>query len=155
MGPLYHLVQVEERLKALSELRRILKPGGRALVTYFGSYGMLRLGIADMVRRYESITEIERFLKPTSFTAAELSGFTACHFSTPDAIHNELEEAEFSVLSYGSAQGFVGGIRLGIERLFEENKTAFDSVVDVAVRYCEDVRFRDLGQHLHFVVNRK
>ena len=154
MGPMYHLVEKEERQSALSELRRIIKPGGMAVVTYFGSYGMLRLGIADLANRFQNIAELERFLHPASFSSTELVGFTASHFSTPDVIATELKDAGLSVVSYASAQGFAGGIRGDLEKLFDECRPAFDNVVDVAVRYCEDKRFRDLGQHLHYVVSK-
>ena len=137
MGPMYHLTQQQDRHAALNELRRIMKPGGIAMITFFGSYGMLRLGIADMVNRYQKVSEIERLLGPTSYTAAELSGFTACHFSTPIEIKDEVQAAGFSLLSYASAQGFAGGMRHDLEKLFESSLPAFYNVVDVAVRYCE------------------
>ena len=39
MGPLYHLMNKEERLKALSEARRILKDGGILIVDKHGFFG--------------------------------------------------------------------------------------------------------------------
>ena len=150
MGPLYHLVERADRLQALVELRRILVPGGLAVITYFGHLGMLRLGISDLARRYEDVSQIERLLNPTSFT--DFSGFPDSHFSSPEHIKAEVEEAGFNFVSYASAQGFAGGIRRDMEWLHENWPKAFANIIDVSVRYCEDERFRDLGQHLHCIV---
>lgn len=152
MGPMYQLIEEQDRLKALGELYRVLKPGARAIITYFGSYGMLRLGIADLVDRYEQPAEIERFLGPTSFPDVELKGFTVCHFSVPGVIQEELTSASFQLVSYASGQSFAGGIRLALERMCEINPKAFYRLLEVLIRHCEDKRWRDLGQHLHFVV---
>ena len=41
MGPLYHLINKEDRLKALSEVQRILKPGGIVICAFISRYASL------------------------------------------------------------------------------------------------------------------
>jgi ubiquinone/menaquinone biosynthesis C-methylase UbiE len=155
MGPMYHLTHPHERQRALAEFRRILADDGLGLVTFFGSYGMLRLGIADFHQRFKDRSQVERFLAPTTFTDTDLSSFTACHFTTPDAIAAELSAAGLHTVSYASAQGFAGGIRSDLEQLFQQSPEAFQNVLTVAVETCEDPRFRDCGQHLHYIVKKR
>lgn len=47
-GPMYHLHEREEKLKALSEARRITKPGGYILVAYImNEYAVISFGIME------------------------------------------------------------------------------------------------------------
>ena len=47
MGPMYHLVKPEDRVQALSELLRILKPGAAAIIAYINSWGVIRSLITE------------------------------------------------------------------------------------------------------------
>ena len=46
MGPLYHIVDEDGRARAISELRRILKPGAPAVVAFLNPWGILHAGRA-------------------------------------------------------------------------------------------------------------
>jgi ubiquinone/menaquinone biosynthesis C-methylase UbiE len=52
MGPLYHLSMQSDRRLVLNEARRVLKPGGRALVAYLNSWGLIRTGLTDFPGHY-------------------------------------------------------------------------------------------------------
>lgn len=45
LGPLYHIIQPEERVAVLNGLVRILKPGGAAIIAYLNTWGILRAGL--------------------------------------------------------------------------------------------------------------
>ena len=96
LGPLYHLTDKEERIKALSEARRILKPGGFVLAAIISRYASLfdackRDLIADndftkmMVNDLQTGIHLNETRNPEYFTTA--------YFHTPDEIKNEITES--------------------------------------------------------------
>ncbi len=47
-GPMYHLISEEEKIRALEEAKRILKPGGYILISYYmNEYAVLKHGFID------------------------------------------------------------------------------------------------------------
>ncbi len=152
LGPQYHIIERSGRIKALSELKRILKVGGTAIVAYLNSWGLIRTGITDLTQRYRDPAFLNSMLGELSF--AEMNGFTACHWSTPPAARNEIEEAGLMVVSYGSAEGVGGGMWPLIDKLAADDSLAYKNFAQFAARTCELPQFRDMGDHLHFVVRK-
>jgi len=57
LGPLYHIVDEEGRSAALTELKRILKPGEPAIVGFINPWGIIRSGLTEFPKVY---TDYER-----------------------------------------------------------------------------------------------
>ena len=153
LGPLIHITERPERAKALAELFRVLKPGGVAVVSYLNSWGLVRTGVSDFPDRYRNLSFLEAMLDEVAFHQP-LTGFTVCHWSTPVAARQELEEAGFEVVSYASAEGAVGGTGPLIDKLAESDPVAYANVKEFVSETCELPQFRDGGDHLVFVVSR-
>ena len=110
MGPMYHLIAAPDRASALSELRRILKPGGVAVVAYLNSWGLIRTGIVDFPHWYKDISVLRSMLVEHTFSAQALSDFTEAYWSTPEAALGEVENAGLEIVSRAGAEGFAGGM---------------------------------------------
>jgi ubiquinone/menaquinone biosynthesis C-methylase UbiE len=96
LGPLYHLIHEEERIKALSEAKRIVKPGGYILSAVISRYASLFDGI-----KRDLITD-DRFRKllmddlDTGIHLNETDNseyFTSAYFHTIDEIKKETRES--------------------------------------------------------------
>ena len=154
LGPLYHLKMKEERLEALANFFELLKPGGIGIVAYLNSWGLLRTGVSDFPAKFRLRDFIERMLSPMSFRPEELQGFTECHWSTPPAAIDEITNSGFSLISYFSAEGFLGGMRPQVEQLAADEPVAYQNLVEVAAATAELPQFRDLGDHLHLIIRK-
>ena len=151
LGPLYHLVDRSQRLNALRELSRVLKPGGRAVVAYLNSWGILRCGVADFPERYADLNFLLSLLGEKAFRGS-LKGFTESYWTTPDVALREVASVGFEVVSYAGAEGFAGGMRPIIERIVAERPSVLSNLERMAAETCELLQYRDATEHLHIVV---
>lgn len=154
MGPMYHILEPNERVKGLHELKRILKPQGLAIIAYLNTWGILKTGIHDLSSRYRDISFLRSMLKEQTFNGRSLSGFTECYWSTPEAAINEIKEAGLEVVNYIGAEGFAGGMSFLLERLATEIPEAYENVVQMAAETSELSQYRDSTDHLHILVRK-
>ncbi len=155
LGPMYHIVERENRLTALRELTRILKPAGVAIVAYLNSWGLIKTGIVDFPDQFRDITTLRSMLGERTFTGTSLSGFTECYWSTPEVAFGEVKESGLNIISYAGAESFVNGMGSLMKRLAAENPESYANVVSVAAETCESPQYRDSTDHLHIVVSKK
>ena len=100
LGPLYHLTEREDRLAALSQARRVLKPCGILLAAAISRFASLLSGLSnDMFKEPEAARIVERDLRdgqhrnPTPI----LEYFTTAFFHLPGELAAEVTEAGLSV----------------------------------------------------------
>ena len=95
LGPLYHLIEREDRLSALREARRVLRPGGlvaAAAISRFASLldGLLHHYLSDP--RFWAIVE-DDLAGGQHRSAGDF--FTTAFFHHPDELASEVESAGF------------------------------------------------------------
>jgi ubiquinone/menaquinone biosynthesis C-methylase UbiE len=108
LGPLYHLTSRDDRLQALQEAYRVVRPGGviaAAAISRFASTydGLLRGFLEDP--RFKDIVERDvregQHRNPTGRT----EWFTTAYFHLPDELRNEVTEAGFLVEALVGIEG--------------------------------------------------
>ena len=154
LGPLYHLIKSDDRSQALGELVRILKPGGKAIVAFLNSWGLIRTGIVDFPKHFRDSTFLRSMLGEKTFQARELFGFTECHWSNPEIAGKEIEDAGLRIVSYAGVESFAGGMAPLLEALRKNEPAAYENVVEFASETSELPQFRGATDHVHFVVEK-
>lgn len=153
LGPMYHIVEEEDRRKALSELHRILKPGAPAIVGYINPLGLLRSGLTEFPDLYADEPLI-RQLFGTFVQAGEQSAFTESVFISPTQAMEELRSCGFAVECRAGVEGFASGARQPVADLAEKNPTAYDVIAKLVPETSTHPAFRDCTEHLHVVVRK-
>jgi ubiquinone/menaquinone biosynthesis C-methylase UbiE len=98
LGPLYHLIERADRITALGEAGRILKPGGvlfAAAISRFASFvgGVHSAFFADPA--FRDIIETDLLSGQHRNPTKEPLYFTTAYFHRPDELERELAEARF------------------------------------------------------------
>ena len=107
MGPLYHLTDRSERLQALSEARRVLRPGGVLIAAAIGRFAAL----LDMLVRLDRLHEpavwacVEESVRTGNFRGHDHGLFTTAFFHLPDQLHEEVSAAGFTSCELFNIEG--------------------------------------------------
>jgi len=121
-GPLYHLTERAERLRALAEARRVVRPGGKVAVAAISRFASLFDGLTRGFLFDPQFLEIVRrdlldgrHLNPTERT----EWFTTAFFHHPDELRAEVEESGMSVEELVGIEGLAGWLP-GLADRFED-----------------------------------
>jgi ubiquinone/menaquinone biosynthesis C-methylase UbiE len=96
LGPLYHLTEREDRLQALRESARVLRPGGRLLAAAISRWASALDGLArDLLADPGFRTIVERDLREGQHRnpTARMDYFTTAYFHRPDELAEEVRSA--------------------------------------------------------------
>lgn len=153
LGPLYHLVAEADRSKALSEFRRILKPGAPGIVGFINPWGVLRAGLNEFPAFYADAEDAATLLG-TYHKMGKQAAFTESVFLPPPQALAEIRSAGFAVETRAGVEGFASGMLDEVGRIAEEDPKAYENILRLVVDTCTLPAYRDCTEHLHVVVRR-
>lgn len=108
LGPLYHLVESWDRLKALRESRRILKPGGVLLAASICRFASLIDGLSRGFFRdaeFRKIIAADLTSGQHRNSTKEIGYFTTAYFHRPEELAAEVGDAGFNDVQVLSVEG--------------------------------------------------
>jgi SAM-dependent methyltransferase len=147
MGPLYHLVKQEDRLRAIHEARRVLKTGGRFYAAFICRFSVFRAAAHDFPMEPVELPGIyEQILSDGIYSGAH--GFTAAYFAHPDEIQPMMESCGLHTMEIIGVEGVVSEIEEGVKAL---SGPAWDRWVDMNYRLGKDKSLHGASDHILYV----
>jgi SAM-dependent methyltransferase len=106
LGPLYHLVERVDRLRALGEARRVLRPGGVLIAAGISRFaGLLDLLVAERLHEPDVRPLVAAAIESGAFMGTADGLFTTAYFHLPRELRAEVEEAGFISVEVLSIEG--------------------------------------------------
>jgi ubiquinone/menaquinone biosynthesis C-methylase UbiE len=148
LGPLYHLTERTDRLRALQEARRVVKPGGRVFVAGISRFASLLDGMrGGMLTDPTFAAIVARDLQEGQHRnpdpVGRLEWFTTAYFHHPAELANEIAEAG---LTFEAVLGIEGPSWLFPERWDDPAQQA--SLLDAARAVEREATLVGLSAHL-------
>ena len=150
MGPLYHLLEAQDRQMAVREAWRVLKPGGLIFATFIGRYAP----ILDLARKapdtlLDRWREHELILDTGKYRVSETGGgFIDAYFAHPSEVEPLLEDAGFVTLDLVACEGVVSMVQ---EQLNPLTGDLWDAWVELNYQLGKDPTVHGTAGHLLYV----
>jgi ubiquinone/menaquinone biosynthesis C-methylase UbiE len=106
LGPLYHLLEPAERIAALTEARRVLRPGGVLLAVAISRFASFFEGIhSGWASDHPEVVESGLHTGTHRNPAALPHRFTTAHFARPEELAAEVAEAGLTLDALLAVEG--------------------------------------------------
>lgn len=149
MGPLYHLVERADRLRALREAHRVLRPGGVVVATAVSRFASALSGFhSEFLRQPEFLPIVRSDLETGVHRNPDgrPGWFTTAYFHHPSELTAEIADAGFEPAGAVGLEGLAGAAP-DIEGLLDDAAIR-SRVLDVLRRTEEETALLGMSSHL-------
>jgi ubiquinone/menaquinone biosynthesis C-methylase UbiE len=155
LGPFYHLPDRGERIRAASELSRVLKPGGVAFVAFMPRLAHLRRTLAIPDERHHLLQPgfVEQLLDEGALFNDVPGRFTHGYGARPEEIAPFFETVGLHLLELLSTESITVGLQDALPGLLAEPPLA-ELLLTLAIRYAAYPSVLGLANHLLYVGRR-
>ena len=152
LGPLYHLLEEEERIDAIDACLSMLTPGGTLFVSFVSIFAHLRdLASKDAGRLSKEHTFYKEYLKDGKYTRRPDNVW---YHTTPDKAFQLVYGIRGTTLKKMVAcEGFLGS-KAAADALNGLDEKDFDSWVNVIMESAEDLHVLGASDHLLAVIEK-
>ncbi len=147
LGPLYHMISRENRLKVLRKAYHHVKPGGYVFSSFMTRMGAMIYGVknnpggisfADGADKLWNTGTDDRFVEATEY-------FTNAWFCHPEQVQPLIEEVGLQHAHLAGAEGLFGE---RFELYHQLDEALRQPWMDFVIRHCEDTHMVNQSKHL-------
>jgi 2-polyprenyl-3-methyl-5-hydroxy-6-metoxy-1,4-benzoquinol methylase len=147
LGPLYHMISKEKRVKVLELAYQQVKPGGYVFSSFMTRIGAMVYGVKnnpegilrkDGVKKLWETGTDDHFVEATEW-------FVNAYFAHPEEVNPLVEQAGLTPIHLAGAEGIFGERFELYHRLEDELKKLW---MDFIIEHCEDPRMVCQAKHL-------
>ena len=154
LGPMYHLQQEEDRMRALQELYRVTKPGGTVFVAFQSRTRMQLNSLQNPLhwKPNHTMEGIERFISSGSFNHEDQGRFTGAYYFGVEEIRPFMEQYGFESLELiGSTS--VGGLldTKASEYWLEQGEEVYQKFINMMIETATDPSILGVSSHLLYI----
>jgi len=149
MGPLYHLVEREERLRAVCEAHRILRPGGCVFASFIGRYAPIQdAAVARPEHLAERPDDEAAILATGVYRRPEGGGFVDAWFAHPSEVQPLMAQGGFRIRALLACEPLVYARE---ERISAAPPELHERWLDLLYRLARDPSILGASGHLLYV----
>ncbi|MBR2704472.1 MAG: methyltransferase domain-containing protein [Clostridia bacterium] len=150
-GPLYHLLDEQERATCVKEINRVLKPGGMVFASFI-PYLSGSIAIVDRYFRHpEQVNSdnLREVFKSGRFNNSDTKGFQEGYYPTSDEIEILFNEYGFNKVSISSIRGF--GYEKEDKIYSISDKSMFDEIINLIEETSADKSIIETCGHAMYI----
>ena len=118
-GPLSHVLDGEERARAISELVRVTKPAAPIFVSVIGRIAVLAVILNESTMEI-GMQHYDKLINTGDYLGER--GFTACHFFLPEDFRLAFTRPDLEILEMAGLEGISTQHHKAINRLAKDNQ---------------------------------
>mgnify|MGYP001791768332 CR=1 FL=1 len=146
LGPLYHLVELDDRQQAARETLRVLRPGGLLLATVMTRYSWL-LGVL-LEGGSARLPEVLRLLEEGVYRNDEPGRFTEAYLYRAEEVVPFFAGIGFEMVRVMASQGILNQVQEEVAGLHERDPGAYQALLEIAYQASTDPSVLGLSGHI-------
>jgi ubiquinone/menaquinone biosynthesis C-methylase UbiE len=153
LGPFYHLVAAADRAQAATELVRVLRPSGVAVIAFMPVYTFLRrtLSLTDERRHLAQPEFVEQLMTEGIFVNDIAGRFNIGYGVRPQAVAPFLEQYGLTTVELLADTGFAAAHARELEELRTSDPTTYERVMEIIIDTASDPSLLGGSIHLLYV----
>jgi SAM-dependent methyltransferase len=146
-GPLSHILDKNDRRRAVSELVRVAKPGAPIFVSVISRFGVI-MEILKYSQTEIGMPHFQQICETGDYLGGR--GFTACHFFLPEEFRQEFTSPNLEILEMAGLEGIATHHVKELNRLAKE-ENHFKIWLELHLQTCTHPSVVGMSEHMLIV----
>ncbi|MCR8645020.1 class I SAM-dependent methyltransferase [Paenibacillus sp. N1-5-1-14] len=158
LGPLYHLQEEVDRVKAVQELHRVTKQEGIVFVAFMTRIKFLTTSLMfpEHWKPHNHVDNIESFLEKGTFNHADEGRFTGAYYFAIEDIKPFMESCGFETLNLISSSSVAGAMQPEqFDYWRDRGGEEYNRMMELVYKAAADPSILGVGSHLLYIGKRK